>query len=126
MGNTGPPNNTQHGVSNAYREKRAMLRWWAAQAQLASEMPSSGPASVTIVPAGLVRLRYLLDRFDRLLRTRFGRFAQNVDNVHSMSREAMPANARSDPEDPKQTVVRATNVRVPLLPPFAVHVVVSC
>ena len=102
MGNTGPPNNTQHGVSNAYREKRAMLRWWAAQAQLASEMPSSGPASVTIVPAGLVRLRYLLDRFDRLLRTRFGRFAQNVDNVHSMSREAMPANARSDPEDPKQ------------------------
>ena len=35
MGNTGPPNNTQRGVSNAYREKRAMLRWWAAQAQLA-------------------------------------------------------------------------------------------
>ena len=67
MGNTGPPNNTQRGVSNAYREKRAMLRWWAAQAQLASEMPSSGPASVTIVPAGLVRLRCLLDRFERLL-----------------------------------------------------------
>ena len=49
---------------------------------------------------------------------RFGVDGQNVDNVHSMSREAMPANARSDPEDPKQTVVRATNVRLPLLPPF--------
>lgn len=63
-----------------------MLRWWTAQQRLVQSYGNAPNASVTIVPAGL-----------------------NVDTAHSMSLETMPANARSDPTDPKQLVVRVTN-----------------
>jgi lysophospholipase L1-like esterase len=111
MGNTGAAGNwTQTGVSNAYREKRAMLLWWKAQCGLAREMmlelaqarvpPAADPLlllgsaaapgepakTVTIVPAGL-----------------------NLDTVHNMDIALQPANARSDPNDPAQKVVRAEN-----------------
>eukprot|EP00040_Diaphanoeca_grandis_P020853 m.110882 g.110882 ORF g.110882 m.110882 type:complete len:502 (+) comp28075_c1_seq6:235-1740(+) len=92
MENTGPPSFTQVGVNNAYRMKRVMLRWWKAQMKLAVVMEGSdilcqsARASVTVVPAGL-----------------------NLDTQHSMSRTTGPANARSDPTDPMQQVVRAIN-----------------
>jgi len=95
MGNTGPPLFTQTGVSTSYRMKRSMLRWWAAQGALAATMTppdtwvsgvGAGSPSVSVVPAGL-----------------------NVDTVHSMVLEKVPANARSDPTDPMQLVTRVAN-----------------
>ena len=47
---------------------------------------------------------------------RFGGAGLNVDTVHSMDRESMPANARSVSDDPNQRVVRAINGVHPAAP----------
>ena len=65
-----------------YRMKRAMLRWWAAQVQLAARLNNhKSGGGVAVVPAGL-----------------------NLDTVHSMQRQVVPVNARST-----QTVARTIN-----------------
>jgi hypothetical protein len=72
--------------SCSYRMKRSMLRWWAAQAVLATTYGTDPNGPVTVVPVGL-----------------------NVDTVHSMSLATMPANARSTVGDPQQLVTRVVN-----------------
>lgn len=125
MSNTGSAGNwTQYGVSNAWREKRAMLHWWEAQILLVRSMMLGMQAQERLQLAG-THTRALSEsvhhgqsREDPLLLLGVGAKAKsvtivpaglNLDTVHNMDIEKVPANARSSSSDPAQQVERATN-----------------
>ena len=123
MTNTGPAGNwTQRGVSNAWREKRAMLHWWRAQIELVQASMQEMHADELLRRTGSKALfRTQLQRRNRddpLLLLGVGTAKKsvsivpaglNLDTVHNMDVARVPANARSSVNDPAQQVERAIN-----------------
>mgnify|MGYP003335007314 CR=1 FL=1 len=122
MINSGKPNWTQHGVSNAWREKRAMLHWWEAQIRLVRsimvELHADEWQHRTGSPVAIHDDRQGYRRKDPLLLLGVGAAGKsvtvvpaglNLDTVHNMDIVKVPANARSSATDPAQQIERSVN-----------------
>ena len=108
-------------MSNAWREKRAMLHWWQAQIDLVRSMMLDIQAeerrlrltgSKAFPPSENARQQQEKEDPLLLLGTKTVTIIPaglNLDTVHNMDIVKVPANARSASGDPAQQVERAAN-----------------